>query len=153
MKRILHHSGLVLLPVALWALIASFTPRYLVARPHEVLQLLVSNWHIFTTDTLITLFESVGGLVIAFIVSFTMAIAFQIIPRLQTIVMPYAIAMKSIPIVAIAPLLVMWFGNGLAGKIVLAALICFFPIIDRSDRRYEIVAARIALSSERMVDR
>ena len=39
------------------------------------------------------------------------------------------IALKAIPLVAIAPLLVLWFGSGILGKIVMAALICFFPAI------------------------
>jgi NitT/TauT family transport system permease protein len=71
----------------------------------------------------------VGGLIVALIFSYITAIGFQLVPRLQSFIMPYAIALKSIPIVAIAPLLVLWFGNGLEGKIVLASLICFFPIL------------------------
>jgi NitT/TauT family transport system permease protein len=44
-------------------------------------------------------------------------------------IMPFVVAFQAVPLIAIAPLLVLWFGNGAAGKIVMAAIICFFPAV------------------------
>lgn len=129
MKRALYIFSIIIVPLLVWTLVASVTPRYLIARPADVGQLLFTSRQSFFTDTLITLWESLAGLAIALTISFTTAVSFQLIPRLENLVMPYAIALKSVPIVAIAPLLVLWFGNGLTGKIVLAASICFFPLL------------------------
>lgn len=46
--------------------------------------------------------------------------------------MPFAIALKTTPIVAMAPLLLLWFGTGLAPKVAASALICFFPVLVNS---------------------
>jgi len=129
MKKALYLFGVIIVPLLVWTLLALVTPRYLIARPSEVGQLLLTSWQSFSIDALITLWESLAGLAIALAISFITAVSFQLIPRLENLVMPYAIALKSVPIVAIAPLLVLWFGNGLAGKIVLAASICFFPLL------------------------
>jgi NitT/TauT family transport system permease protein len=128
-KKIAFGAILIAAPVIIWALVAQITPRYLVARPSEVAELIITSWRSFAVDFMITLFESAGGLLLALIATFAMALTFQIVPKTETIVMPYAIALKSVPIVAMAPLLVLWFGNGMSGKIVLAALICFFPLL------------------------
>ena len=83
----------------------------------------------FKDHTLITIVETISGLGVAALVSFLLAFTIRMIPVLEPVFMPYAVALKSMPVVALAPLLVIWFGNGLAGKVFLSALICFFPIL------------------------
>jgi len=51
------------------------------------------------------------------------------IPVLDRLVYPYLVALQTVPKIAIAPLFVLWFGYGLASKIVITALLCFFPIM------------------------
>ncbi len=51
------------------------------------------------------------------------------IPVLDRLVYPYLVALQTVPKIAIAPLFVLWFGYGLTSKIVITALLCFFPIL------------------------
>lgn len=129
MRRVLRDLGLVSLPLAVWTAASFVLPAYLVPPPLEVAKLFLQSWRVLAIDTLITLVESLSGLLLAISVSFLAAVLFRFFPTLEKLGMPYAISIKSVPIVAIAPLLVLWFGNGLIGKIILAALICFFPIL------------------------
>ena len=122
-------AGLVAVPLFAWWVLSLFVPHYLIASPQDVARVLCESWRLFLWDVVITSVESLGGLVIGLLMSFVFAILLHLVPKMQGIAMPYAIALKSTPIVAIAPLLVIWLGNGLAGKVVLAALICFFPLL------------------------
>jgi NitT/TauT family transport system permease protein len=77
----------------------------------------------------ITLLEIVLGLlagaVLATIVGYLLAKS----PALERILSPYVVASQAIPIVAIAPLLVIWLGDGILSKVVICALIVFFPVL------------------------
>ncbi|MBZ0158937.1 MAG: ABC transporter permease [bacterium] len=129
MPKFLTNITLVLSPIGIWALLATMLPRYLFPSPLQVMQTFLTSWEILILDATITLTESLGGLVVALCISFLASVMFYFNPSLERLGMPYAIAIKSIPVVAMAPLLVLWFGNGMVGKVVLAALICFFPLL------------------------
>jgi NitT/TauT family transport system permease protein len=58
-----------------------------------------------------------------------LAVAFVHSRSLELGVYPYAIALKTVPIVAIAPLLVVWCGNGILPKVIVSAIISFFPVV------------------------
>ena len=77
----------------------------------------------------VTLIEIVLGLVagtlLAIVVGYTLAKS----RSLERILSPYIVASQAIPIVAIAPLLVIWLGDGILSKIVICALIVFFPVL------------------------
>jgi len=77
----------------------------------------------------ITMLESVLGFLLGGGAACALAILFQFSRTAERAIYPYAIALKAIPLVALAPLVVVWFGTGLASKVVLAAIISFFPIL------------------------
>jgi NitT/TauT family transport system permease protein len=84
--------------------------------------LYLSNLRVTVSEALIGL--SVGtlaGLILGFLLA-----EFR---RLYHLIYPYIIAVQSLPKVAIAPLLIVWFGFGLTSKVVVVALICFFPVL------------------------
>lgn len=60
---------------------------------------------------------------------FLLAAAMAESEAVRRVVMPYVVALQSLPKVALAPLMVIWFGFGLESKVVLAALVCFFPML------------------------
>jgi NitT/TauT family transport system permease protein len=76
-----------------------------------------------------TLGESVAGLAAALVVAFALAIVISEVPVVRRAVMPAAVVLNVTPLVAIAPALVVALGFGAAPKIVITALICFFPIL------------------------
>jgi NitT/TauT family transport system permease protein len=82
-----------------------------------------------TRHMLVTLGESLSGLTLGLIVAAVLGYLLTQSRTLERILAPYIVASQSIPIVAIAPLLVIWFGSGLTSKILICALIVFFPVL------------------------
>lgn len=125
----------------LWEVIvlAFKVPDYLLPAPHEVFLKGVELKASLLIDTLITLFEAVLGFILGCGISVLIAIGFAHSRTLELSLYPYAIALKTIPIIAIAPLLILWFGNGIPAKIVISALICFFPAIVNTVRGFKSV--------------
>lgn len=77
----------------------------------------------------ITLGEVLAGLLIGGVAAMICGYVLAKSPRLEQILSPYIVASQSVPTVAIAPLLVIWFGPGLSSKVLICALIVFFPIL------------------------
>ena len=116
---------------ALWegAVHAFAVPLYLVPPPSAVLQVAWANSDLLFRDALVTLAEAGMGLVLAFLVAALLSVAFARFPIVERSIMPFVVAFQAVPVIAIAPLLVLWFGNGMTGKVILAAIICFFPAV------------------------
>lgn len=80
-------------------------------------------------DTGLTTLEAALGFLLANVLSLILAVGFCHSKWMENSLYPYTIALKSVPIVAVAPLLVLWFGYGLWGKVVMAAVVAFFPLV------------------------
>jgi NitT/TauT family transport system permease protein len=80
-------------------------------------------------NTLVTLTEVLAGLAIGVSAATVLGYLLARSVHLERILSPYIVASQSIPIVAIAPLLVIWFGPGLFSKVLICALIVFFPVL------------------------
>lgn len=92
----------------------------------------LANYRRLFRETGITMEESVLGFLLGSFGAYLVAIFFVYSRTFQQAVYPYAVALKSTPLIAIAPLLVLWFGNGLFSKIVMSALVAFFPVLVNS---------------------
>ncbi|NOZ05981.1 MAG: ABC transporter permease [Chloroflexi bacterium] len=79
--------------------------------------------------TWVTATESVLGFALGFAVATILGYLLAKSPVAERLLSPYIVASQAIPIVALAPLLILWFGNGLTSKILVSALIVFFPIL------------------------
>ena len=79
--------------------------------------------------TLVTLSEVLAGLAIGAVFAFLLGYSLAKSRTLERALSPYIVASQSIPIVAIAPLLVIWFGPGQISKVLICALIVFFPVL------------------------
>jgi NitT/TauT family transport system permease protein len=84
-----------------------------------------SLWH----HTWVTLREVLAGLGLGTLVAILLGYALAHSSMTERVLAPFIVASQSIPVVAIAPLLVIWFGTGLLSKIVVCALTVFFPIL------------------------
>ena len=80
-------------------------------------------------NTAVTLAEVLGGLTLGATVATVLGYALARSLTVERALAPYLVASQAIPIVAIAPILVLWFGYGLTSKILISALIVFFPIL------------------------
>jgi NitT/TauT family transport system permease protein len=76
-----------------------------------------------------TLVEVIAGFVFGVIAGLVIGAMVSLIPVLERLVYPYLVALQTLPKVAIAPLFIIWFGYGLSSKIVITALVCFFPVL------------------------
>lgn len=80
-------------------------------------------------DCAYTLTEIIAGFLIAAAFGLSLGAAIALIPLVDRVLSPYIVALQTIPKVAIAPVLIIWFGFGIESKIVIVALIDFFPIL------------------------
>jgi putative hydroxymethylpyrimidine transport system permease protein len=103
--------------------------NYLLPAPSEVAQALVDDRHLLLSDTWVTGREVLLGFALALALGIAIAIALHLSPLLRRTVYPLVIASQAVPVIVIAPILVIWFGFGIAPKLIVIALICFFPIV------------------------
>jgi len=100
--------------------------------PGAIGKAFLANYKQLFRETGITMEESVLGFLLGSGGAYLVAVLFVFSRTFQQAVYPYAVALKSTPLIAIAPLLVLWFGNGLLSKIVMSALVAFFPVLVNS---------------------
>jgi ABC-type nitrate/sulfonate/bicarbonate transport system permease component len=96
--------------------------------PSRILQVIFTEHSLLVDDMLFTLQEVLLGFAIGFIAGLVLAIMIVYSPILERSIYPLVVASQTIPVFAIAPLLVIWFGFGILPKVLIAALIVFFPI-------------------------
>lgn len=75
-----------------------------------------------------TLELSMAGLLIGVAVGVVVAITLHLIPLLRSALSPFVIASQNVPLIALGPLLMLWFGFGITPKLILLTLVCFFPV-------------------------
>ncbi len=106
-------------------------PAFILPSPQRVGQKLIAValdgtlWH----HTAVTLVEVLGGLALGATIAASLGYWLAHSVVMERALSPYLVASQAIPIVAIAPLLVIWFGPGLVSKVLISALIVFFPIL------------------------
>lgn len=104
-------------------------PVYLLPAPSRVISTLLAHPVDYANATAITLGEAVAGLLLGVLAGLLIAGLISLLPGLESGVMTLAILMKSTPMVAIAPLLTIWLGFGVLPKIIITALLTFFPVL------------------------
>lgn len=96
--------------------------------PSAIVQALVDNWDVISVHTLQTLLETVLGLAAATLLGLGLAILLDISVWVRRAVYPILVTSQTIPMIALAPLLLIWFGFDLGPKVIVVTLYCFFPI-------------------------
>lgn len=104
-------------------------PAYLLPPPSTIARRMVTDYELLAVNTWVTLGEVLAGYALAIVVSIPLAAILAQFRVVENAVYPTLVASQTIPKVAIAPILVVWFGFGLTPKILIAFLICFFPIV------------------------
>ena len=135
-RRVLHDvgpvAGAALLFGIIWQaiVVVGDYPPYILPGPAVVAERFVNGWfegvigpHFWTTLAEVLLGLAVGG--IAGILTGILLARSRLAARMLS---PYIVAAQATPILALAPLIALWFGTGLASRVLICALICFFPI-------------------------
>ncbi len=122
---------LVLALVGAWELYArsgAVDPLVLPA-PSDVGRALVEDRVLLWDNLLVTLSEVAAGLVVALLAGFALAVLLHVSRTAQRALEPLLVASQALPVVVIAPLLLVWLGFGLAPKVAIIALVAFFPVV------------------------
>jgi putative hydroxymethylpyrimidine transport system permease protein len=135
-RSILLPLAVVVLLLGAWELAARWDvlanalnlEPFLVPAPSDVADSLWSDRSLLADNAWVTLREVLAGFLIALVVGFALAVALHLSQTARRALYPLLVASQTVPVIAIAPILVVWFGFGIGPKLAIIALVCFFPI-------------------------
>lgn len=104
-------------------------PRYILPAPSNILAALTLNFELILSHTATTMLAVAGGLFFAVLAAALFAFFMDRWPFMKRALYPLLVISQAIPVFALAPLILVWFGVGLAPKILIVALVCFFPLV------------------------
>lgn len=131
---ILHKSWrpftVFVLCILAWELAVYFftIPAWLLPAPSAVWHELIRDWSAYHVHIVSTIILALSGFLIGAVVGLCTAIFLHLLPKSREILYPLMILTQNIPIIVLAPLLVIWFGFGALPKLIIITLVCFFPI-------------------------
>jgi len=137
-SRLRESASKYLLPVAFFAILvivweysvnALDVPAFLLPSPTEIAGSFVKYGDVLVANTFVTLEEILIGFILGAGTGLLLGIAIAYSKVMSRVLYPLAIFVKTIPIVAIAPLLTLWFGFGIWSKVVCVSLVSFFPLV------------------------
>lgn len=134
MKQVLRHSwkpvALIFLLMLAWELaVRMFSmPAWLLPAPLAVWTELLNDWPAYSVHIGSTITLALGGFLIGSVIGLLTATVLHLMPGFREALYPLMILTQNIPVIVLAPLLVIWFGFGATPKLVIIALVCFFPI-------------------------
>ena len=126
--RILVSASLILF---CWHILVVVTevPAFIFPAPLVVIATSIDQYDTLLEHSAITLFEIIAGLLIGISLGIISAITLTVFKSSRRWALPLMVISQSLPVFALAPLLTLWFGYGMASKIVMATLIIYFPVV------------------------
>ncbi|MEX0813151.1 MAG: ABC transporter permease [Chitinophagales bacterium] len=117
--------------VVAWEILVNTSniPEFILPAPSSIINSISINYISLLNDIKITAIEALGGFLIANIFSLVIAYLFTYFPFFEKILYPLIISLKSTPVIALSPLMIIWFGYGIESKIVMASIVSFFPLV------------------------
>jgi putative hydroxymethylpyrimidine transport system permease protein len=136
MKRWLPPVAIVALLLGAWELAARLDviadalklEPFLVPAPSDIAQALWQDRELLIENTWVTLQEVLAGFALSVAAGVAFAVVLHLSPTLRRAFYPLLVASQTVPIVVLAPILVVWLGFGIGPKLAIIALICFFPV-------------------------
>jgi NitT/TauT family transport system permease protein len=123
-------AGVAVILVAWQAYTQAFgVSRIVMPSPTDIFWASVSRYDLLLRETWPTLLESVYGFGLAVVIGIPLAVCVANSRTLNLALYPILVAMQSVPKVAIAPIILVWFGLGMESKLAIAFLVAFFPIV------------------------
>jgi putative hydroxymethylpyrimidine transport system permease protein len=122
--------GIALLIFVLWELacIGFNIPDFILPSPSSILTVSITSADLLAPNAAVTAMEIVAGIILALIIALPLATVMFAYPSIERALSPFLVASQAVPVFAIAPLLVVWLGYGIASKVLMATIIIFFPI-------------------------
>jgi NitT/TauT family transport system permease protein len=139
-------AGITLIAlVTLWQIATDLldVPVYLLPSPGAIAKEVVQNWRMLIDEATITIFEVVAGFTLSALMALPIAATLAYSPAVESATYPLIVGSSTIPKVALAPILLTWFGFGLAPKIIIVVLVAFFPIVINTVAGFKSLPLRI----------
>ncbi len=123
-------SALLILLFSIWEAACGFfaIPVFILPPPSIIVSTAISQAPLILPHAMTTGMEIICGIFLALAVAIPLAMGMFAWPWLEKALSPFLVASQAIPVFALAPLLVVWLGYGIEGKVLMAAIIIFFPI-------------------------
>ena len=120
----------ILILFLVWQIVTTVfdVPSYIFPSPGEVFGALAEDFGLIMYHMSATLGEGLLGIAISIGLSIVIAVCMDRFPMAKKTVFPLLVISQTVPVMAIAPLLIIWFGFGVAPKVILVVIMCFFPI-------------------------
>lgn len=118
--------------ITLWHIASLFYDSFILPSPLEVVQrytLLLRDNQLLFNHFSVTFVEACAGFLLGTCTALPLGYAMYRHPLLDRLFTPLVVGIQAVPIMALAPLLVIWFGFGMTSKILIAALVTFFPVV------------------------
>lgn len=126
----LSSLAFLLLLIIVWELTgrAMHIPEYIVPAPSSILKVLLNNMPLLWLHTKTTFYAASMGLVIAVIFAIVLSAFMDKVKIIKKTIYPLLVISQTIPIIALAPIMIIWFGFGILPKVLVVVLVCFFPL-------------------------
>ena len=133
MKNIIPPILVLILFLAIWSIGARiYNMAFLLPGPMLVAEAFVTDIDMVIEGARITLQEAFTGFILAIVIGITVATIMSLSKILERSLYPYAILLQTVPVVAVAPLIVLWFGFEMRSVIIISLIISLFPIINNT---------------------
>ncbi len=131
MRRYAPSVALLVVAVGIWELVVRVrnVPDYLFPAPTAVASAFGNDGHLLASATWVTVREIVLGFALAVVVALALAILIHFSALLRRALLPILVLSQTVPTVLLAPILAILFGFGLTPKLIVVAVVCFFPIV------------------------
>jgi len=133
MKNIIPPVLVLILFLVVWSVGARiYDMVFLLPGPMIVAKTFISDFEIIFQGAMITLREAFTGYILAITLGITVATVMSLSKIMERSLYPYAILLQTVPVVAVAPLIVLWFGFEMKSVIIISLIISLFPIINNT---------------------
>ena len=131
MKKLIYPPLGIVLTLLLWhwVCVQFKLPTSALPTPVQVLEAAIGRWDLLLSEGWVTMKETIYGFLLAVAFGIPIAVAVTNSQTLNLMFSPILIALQSVPKVALAPILLVWFGTGIESKLAIAWLVAFFPIV------------------------
>ena len=123
-------AAVILAVLIIWQAVCSLglVPSYMLPSPINVVKAFINDFWLLMAHSRVTLLEAVLGLSIGVLLGFLCAAIMDAFPVVKSALYTILVLTQTIPPVAIAPLLILWFSYGISPKVILVVLVAFFPM-------------------------
>ncbi|MFZ5633986.1 MAG: ABC transporter permease [Bacillota bacterium] len=103
-------------------------PKWFLPSPADVLLAMIRDYRLILSHSAYTLAAALSGFLLALVTGLALALAMDYWPSLYAKLYPMLVVSQTVPVITVAPLIIIWLGLGLLPKVVVVGLVCFFPL-------------------------